>query len=450
MSDNQQNIAKLDQIIQLANEVKADLSGAAETIVPAGADLQSYINAASPNAVLVLEAGIYEGSVQIEKPITIKALNYQGQKPSRDMQSVILGNDSTAMRILNLDSSGWVKLLGIGITNANNQGSGIDIYGVQTEITNCAVWGDPTNGLRRGILANGQVMTITNIWMDDIILPGRDSQCIMGYDGTDNLTINGAYLCGGAETIMFGGGDSQAEDRMPKNIRIENFHLTKKREWYQEGMQIKNAFELKAANNVYVNNGLMEYAGMSEGQRGFIILLSVRNQDGTAPWTTVKNVTIENVNCRYGGACVSVLGIDDNQPSVMMESVVLRNLNFTNIDPTGITGGSGNCIQFSSACKAVTFDSISIEGKNLNSLGYFPPAGQQPIQLTLRNWKFPETAYGWKIDAGGMDVPPAHDKLSAYMPDMVYEITANDPGASPGFPQFPTSVVRYPTKNKKR
>jgi len=64
---------------------------------------------------------------------------------------------------------------------------------------------------------------------------------------------------------------------------------------------------------------------------------------------------------------------------------------------------------------------------------------KQPVGLTLRNWRYCPTEYGWKIDDGGMDIPPAHANISALMPDLAYEITATDAGAV-GYPGEETTA----------
>lgn len=449
---NEQNIQKLDQIIQLATEVKNDLASTStppveEVIqIPAGADVQSYINAAKVGAILELENTVYENTLLISKPLTLRAKNWENlpKQPSNDQKTTIIGNDDATIKIINQDASSWVYLQGLRLQNKNHDGDMIDVYGIQTIIDRCSCLGDPKYGAHRGILTNGKDTKITNIWVDHVFLPDRDTQAIGGYDGTNNLYIDGAYLVAAGETIMFGGANSASAQAMPRNITIKNFHFTKRREWFGKA-QIKNAFELKSAENVEITDGLMEYAGTSQGQQGYIMLFTVRNDEGGSPWSNIKNVTVERINCRYAGACISVLGVDDLAKSGTLDNLTIRNVNFTDIDPTGITGGGGNCVSFHSTCNRVTLDSISISGRNLNSLGYFPPDGKQPKGLTLSNWKYPRTEYGWKIDEGGMDVPPNATNLKKYMPDMVYNITANDAGAV-GYPIFTGTKLRTEKK----
>jgi len=432
---NDVNVQKLNEIIQLATEVRNDLAGSnpsTEIPVPVGTSIQSAIDSNPAGSVLVLGNGVYSENLTINKPVTIKT-NYTGDANSM-MPTILNGNSDATITINNQDTSGYVTLQGFAVKNDNYNGDMIDIYGKQVNIDHVAVLGQPTNGAHRGILTNGQVIKIVNSYVDDIFLPDRDTQAIGGWDGTDTLTIDKCFLCAAGETIMFGGADASSETRMPKNVKVTNCHLTKKREWFGH-TQIKNAFELKAITNFTMQDCLLEYAGISEGQQGYLIVLTVRNQEGTAPWSTIQNVLIERVNARYAGACISFLGSDDSAASVEMENVTIRNVNFTDIDPAGITGGGGNCVAFNRSCKKVTLDSLSIAGGNLNSLGYFPEQGQQPTGLTMSNWKFPQTTYGWKIDGGGMDVPPDATNLKLYMPDLVYAITANDAGAS-GFPSF--------------
>lgn len=450
------NVEKLDAAMQLIQEVRDDLASGSTPAppdrdvieVPLGASLQTAIDAADAGAVLLLDAGAYEGSITIRKPLTLRTRNLAGVTVGPIMPTEIVGTTEATITCASQDSSDWIHLEGLGVSSTRTDGDLIVVTGVQTAMDRVACWGHPVEGAHRGMLLQGQAMRLRNIWIDDIFGYGRECAGIGGWDGTADLDIDGAYICAAGMAVMFGGADSASAERMPRDIRIVHFHFTKKPAWYSmtsggQAIVIKNAFELKVGRNVYVADGVMEYAGVSQGQDGYLIVLTVRNQNGDAPWSTLCDVTIERVAARYGGGCVSFLGRDDREgyDSEQCDHITLRNCTFDAIDPQGITGGAGRCFTFNHAPKGVTLEAITVHGRNLHSLGYFPPAGKtpprEPVGLTLCNWQYPTTKYGWKIDAGGGDVPPAHAAISAYMPDLTYAITATDPGAV-GAPVFPT------------
>jgi len=146
-------------------------------------------------------------------------------------------------------------------------------------------------------------------------------------------------------------------------------------------------------------------------------------------------------NFRRGGGGINILGHDDQYPSEGLQNVVVRNCCFTEMNPVGIWVigdwyGSGRGVMFNNKPSSVVLEAITMEGQGMGALGYFANEPQQPVGLTLRNWKYFHSEYGWKIDSGGGDVPPASANIKALMPDLVYEITDHDPGAQ-GYPSVP-------------
>jgi len=333
-----------------------------------------------------------------------------------------------------------ITVAGLGITNRDMTGDGVRITGSRVLFDRCTVVGDPHHGLRRGWLTHGSQIKILGCHADDIFRVGFDSCCVGGWEGGDNIVVDDCYLCGGAEGIMYGGADCSSPAMIPHHITITHTTLTKQRAWYERGdIQLKNGFELKCADHVTMSDCLVEGGGIWEGQGGYVILLTVRNQDGNAPWAHITDVLIERCHFRFGGAGISFLGHDDQYPSGVLKDIVIRDCAFTDLDSNGFTcsadhPGTGRVAFFHNNPQTVTMDGITASGVNLSALGYFANVPNQPTGLVLRNWKYPETWYGWKVDDGGMDVPPAHAAISALMPDLVYEVTAADPGAE-GYPE---------------
>src|SRR5262249_15780812 len=173
---------------------------------------------------------------------------------------------------------------------------------------------------------------------------------------------------------------------------------------------------------------LLEWGGIAEGQGAYLMVLTTRNQDGTAPWECIEDVLIERCACRKGGGGINILGHDDLQPSGGLSGPVVRKCTFTELSPDGPWAnhsegwyGHGRGVMFNGAPQHVTLEALTLQGQSMNSLGSFANTPNQPIGLTLRNWKYFPSEYGWKIDDGGMDVPPACDHLKQLMPDLVYE-----------------------------
>jgi hypothetical protein len=391
--------------------------------VPAGTPLQPVIDDAPDGSVLLLEPGTYTGSLVLDHPLTLQpTVKVPAGRATAEGCGVIIvgGTDDDTVNVVGDD----VQLCGLTLKLTNKARQLIGFTGSQLVVDRCTLLGDPGFGGHRGIMLNGMGARVTQCYIADIFDIGRDTQAISGWDGTRDIVIDDCYLEAAGEVVMFGGADSLSAERMPTNIAVTNCHLTKKREWYAKGAQIKNALELKCAVGFSMDNCTLEYGGTSEGQGGYLILLSTRNQDGTAPWTTIQHVKITHCLCRYGGAGLKVLGRDDGQESIPMTDVLLDQVKFTGIDPATY-GGDARGVTLLGGPDCLTLQNITIEGTHFGTSMYLIPP-PYPTNLVLRNMKLPASDYGMKIDGGGSGV----DAWKAAMPDAVIELTPDDTGAT--------------------
>lgn len=408
------------------------------TVVHAGASVQAVLDAAAPGATIAVEPGIYDEAIMIRKPVTIVPLGDVPDVRSDGLGAVVF--TSAADATVKVADALGVHLIGVGVTSRNNQGDLVDIlYGAEdVSLDRCALAGDPVNGQHRGILVHGTRVRVTRCHVSKIGLVGRDSQCIAAWDGGLEVTVDDNYLEGGAETILLGGGTATDVSRIPSGWVITNSHLTRDPQTYIDRWQIKTPFELKMAQHVHLSDCVLEYAGVAEGQAAYLLVLTVRDQSkGRNPFACIKDVTIERVLAQHGGGGINFLGSDNNAPTDVLDGVTVRHVKFADLKPTGPwgTGGAGRVVMFQRAPRNVTLEAITAEGTGLQALGYFEgPTKPQPTGLVLRNWKYPTTKYGWKIDAGSFDLPPANKNLAALVPDLTYAITASDQGAV-GYPQ---------------
>jgi hypothetical protein len=65
---------------------------------------------------------------------------------------------------------------------------------------------------------------------------------------------------------------------------------------------------------VLIEGNLFE-RNSAHSQNGFAILFTVRNQDGTAPWSVVGDATFRKNIVRHSGSGINILGFDHNYPS---------------------------------------------------------------------------------------------------------------------------------------
>ena len=87
---------------------------------------------------------------------------------------------------------------------------------------------------------------------------------------------------------------------------------------------MKNLIEFKNAQRVTIDGNVLEY-NWSGGQSGHAIVLTPRNQDGGAPWSIVRGITITNNVIRHVSGVLNVLGTDYRFPSQPLSDVVFRN-----------------------------------------------------------------------------------------------------------------------------
>lgn len=422
----------VDKIRSLAQEIIAECdkpNGADKIIdVKAGTRLQSVIDSAPLGSTLRLESATYEGVVNIRQSLSIiPAIPVPDGRAKKAFQPVILISNAQTLTVQ--PEANAVSLLGLSLKSTDNQQQVFEDLGTEGVFDRLVVLGDSVRGQHRGIAPHGKSAKFRDCFADDCFLVGRDAQAMSGYNGTDGLDIDNCYLGGGGQSLMFGGGGGPNAASTPKNIRVRRTDMGKNPVWFSLGAQIKCAFELKNVENLTMEDCTWKFAGNSEGQGSFLVVLSPRDDNGKNPWTAIRNVTIERCSGSFGGSCILFLGTDTNHPTGLLEDVSIRNVLFTDIDPKGITKGRGRCLEFSHGPKNILLDSITIKGQNLNSVGYFsaePPTGG------IKNIVQPASTYGWKIDGGGQGLAA----VKAYAPNFNIEITPNPSGAT-GVPSFP-------------
>ena len=87
---------------------------------------------------------------------------------------------------------------------------------------------------------------------------------------------------------------------------------------------VKNLLELKNAERVVIDGNVFEHLWPGT-QKGYSILFTPRNEDGTAPWSVVRDVTFSNNILRHVSGGISILGEDDLMPSRRTERISIRN-----------------------------------------------------------------------------------------------------------------------------
>ena len=204
-------------------------------------------------------------------------------------------------------------------------------------IDRCYIHGFATQNVQRGVTLNSAETTISNSYISDIHGVGYDTQAVCGWNGPGPFHIINNHLEGAGENILFGGADPSIPNLVPSNIEIRRNYVYKPLSWKVgdpsyagNPWTVKNLLELKNAQNVVIDGNVFENC-WTDAQAGYGILFTVRNQDGTAPWSIIRNVQFINNRVKNSQAALNFLGSDDLHPSQRGSNLTVLNNFFTGI-----------------------------------------------------------------------------------------------------------------------
>jgi hypothetical protein len=303
-------------------------------------------------------------------------------------------------------------------------------------IDRCYIHGDPARGQKRGIALNSGQTVVSNSHISDIKARGFEAQAIAGWNGPGPYTIQNNYLEGSGQSFMLGGADPAIPGLITEDVVFRRNHLSKPLAWREERWTVKNLFELKNARRVLVEGNLIEYS-WRDGQSGYAILLTPRNQDGRAPWATVQDVTIRNNVVRHAGGGIQILGEDDIHPSGPTQRISLSNNLFYEINGPKWQG-SGAFILIGNGPSEVVIEHNTVHQSG-NILAAFGGEPTQPTAITgvrFRDNIIRHNEYG--VHGSGRSV--GEDSLRAYFPGIVFTSNAIAGGNPRGYPSGNTFV----------
>ena len=328
-----------------------------------GDNLQSALDAASPGDEIVLQAGsVFTGSFTLPKKsgagwVVVRTSAMDRLPPAGTrvspahasaMAAIVGARTQPALRTkagahhfrfvgieLRPQEGGYTKnLISLGTAEEKEEAALPHSF----IFDRCYIHGDAKLGGRRGVALNGGATAIIDSHLSDWKGQGEDTQAAAGWSGPGPFKIVNNYLEGAGENVMFGGGDPSLPNLTPSDIEIRRNHFVKPLAWLHldrahyagKRWSVKNLFELKNARRVIVDGNLFEGSWV-ESQNGFAIKLSPRNQDGTAPWSTVEDVTFSNNVVRGAKSGIAVHGTDDEKRSQDSKRILVKNNLFYDI-----------------------------------------------------------------------------------------------------------------------
>jgi len=430
---------------------------AGSTTVPAGANLQEYIDRAHAGDVLVLEPGAtYVGNFVLpartgEQYITIRSagdgdgLPRVGQRilpmhasrlaklksPNRQpVLTTAAGAHHWRLQLLEFmptqDGAGDIVTLGDGGSSQQS----LSQVPHDFDIDRCYIHGDPLVGQKRGIALNSGATVISNSYIADIKGVAQDTQAIAGWNGPGPYTIENNYLEAAGENFILGGSDPPIPGLITQDVVFRRNHLAKPAAWRSEKWAVKNLFELKNARRVLVEGNLMEFV-WQEAQVGYAILLTPRNQDGKAPWVRVEDVTIRYNLVRHAGGALQIIGEDSNFPSGSTSRVRIADNLFYDVDARRWGGtGAFALIGEGPSNIAIEHNTISQSGNIVLAYGGTKNDPKQVTGFVFRDNLIRHNEFG----VHGNDRATGQDTLTAFFPDAVFQsnvIAGGDAGRYP-------------------
>lgn len=266
----------------------------------------------------------------------------------------------------------------------------------------CVIDADIKVGGRRGIQLMCRRVAILNCHLANF-WHSNDSQSIGCYNGPGPYLIHNNFMEASGENFISGGADTLNEAMQTTYVEFTNNFCYKPETWKpQANTTVKNLFELKDILSANIQNNLFE-GSWKDGQVGYSIVITPRNQNGREPFAIVKDINFSWNVIRNAGAGISILGDDNLQPSLRTENIVIENNLIYDIDPVKHAGSAGRIF-------AIARSPLNIHISNNTCLGIpkinsFMDIEQVPEQLKVFNNIFTEGSYGLKT-AGGLGIGP--------------------------------------------
>ncbi|MFN7948939.1 MAG: hypothetical protein U0Z53_26535 [Blastocatellia bacterium] len=413
--------------------------------VPAGGDLQSAIYNAQPGDVITLQAGAtYTGNftlpvksgsnwIIIRTSTADSVLPAPGTRMTPDKSAllarVVSPNADAAMKTQS--GAHHYRFIGleftIGTGVSPNYGvvqfgagdgsqSTLDAVPHDLIIDRCWIHGNPTGDVSRGVALNSASSAVIDSYISDCHGVGFDTQAIAGWNGPGPFKIVNNYLEGAAENVLFGGSDPHIANLVPSDIEFRQNYCTKPLSWKTDDptyagrhWSVKNIFELKNAQRVLADGNIFEHNWV-DAQNGYSILFTVRNQDGTAPWSVVQDVTFTNNTVRGVSSAINVLGRDYNYPSQQVARVKIKNNLFDQVT-WDTWGGRGHFLLITDSAD------VRIENNTIMQTGNLCSAyGVVSTGFVFQNNIAPHNEYGLTGDGTSSGTAT----LNTYFPGSVF------------------------------
>src|SRR5712691_6076308 len=430
--------------------------------VPSGGSFQTALDQAQLGDTITLAAGAtYNGTftlnpksgsgwIVIRTSAPDSSLPAQGHRITPSYSSVMpqIVTTSSAPAIQTSAGAHHYRLVGLEISVASSVSINYGIVTLgesdtQTSLSQVPhdfvldrvyIHGQSSSNVSRGVALNSATTAVIDSYISECHLAGFDAQAMSGWNGPGPFKIANNYLSGSGENVLFGGGDPSITNLVPSDIEVRGNYFFKPTAWQSSSWTVKNIFELKNAQRVLVDGNIFEH-NWPQAQNGYSILFTVRNQDGTAPWSVVQDVTFTHNIVRHVSSGVNILGTDDIHPAQEAKRMLIKDNVFD--DVSGVNwGGYGRLFQVLSAAANVTID----HNTAFQTGEVVVASGSPNPGFTYRNNLSPNNQYGV---AGDNYYGNPLGALSTYFPGAVFLkniLQGGDPSKYPPNNFFPATM----------
>ena len=333
-----------------------NIARAALIDVPAGGNLQSAINQAQPGDTISVQAGATftgpftltnKGSsteyITIQSSLITNLPVGQRVSPAQAQYMPKLVAETTyTLVVLTSGAAHHWNLLGLEISPASSGSESGELVrlGEATAtslsqvphhigIDRCYIHAFPEQNFKRGVTLNSADSSVSNSYIAEIHSTTQQTSGIGGWNGPGPFTITNNRIEAAGQNILFGGTDPAIPNLIPSDITIIGNYLHKPLAWKTKSGElydVENLLELKSAQRVRIESNYLENNWVEGGsQQGAGVLFSVRNQNGGAPWSAIKDVQFTNNIIRNCPRGMQVLGHDQLNPSGTLERVTVGN-----------------------------------------------------------------------------------------------------------------------------
>jgi parallel beta helix pectate lyase-like protein len=388
------------------------ISSGRQTVVQPGDNLQRAIDAAKPGDTLTLIAGaVYNGPFTLpNKPagteyITIQTSNLEGiappdsrikpQEHAAAMPKILSPNAESALKTA--PGAHHYRFVGIEFAPQPNSNYiynlidlGSDSYKSLSQFPQhlifdrCYIHSTGLGKVRRGFALNCGETSILNSYISGFAGAGDETQGIAGWNSAGPFHIINNRIEGGGQNLFFGGGDPQVVDLVPSDVEVRRNYLVKPPEWKGK-VAIKAIVEMKNVRRLVMDGNLLE-----DFHSTTAFTLTVRNQNGTAPWSTIEDVTISNNIIKSAYMAINILGRDNDHPGKQARGIRITNNLFVDI-------GTDN----SAFVQTTEADGVTVEHNTVQHTGnVISSYGRPTTNFIFRDNILQNNAYGIFCESG--------------------------------------------------